>query len=141
VWHMTIERFLVLTLPLGEPVEGSLVLLACVSCTHDSAPGSALDRQPALAAVLGVVDEPVTTDEPPVLRIGEAEGAQPRGHVLSNVRPCPDAGLAIGLDDLPGGADGPAGAVRELDHVVQRILQLHLAAIGLLVGPLLSAVP
>src|SRR5262249_9234981 len=62
-------------------------------------------------------------------------------NLLPDVRPRPHARASIGLHDLPRGADGPAGAVGELDDVVERIDELDLAALHLVVGPLLAAVP
>src|SRR4029077_5214766 len=54
--------------------------------------------------------------------------------------PRPDVGARLRLDDLSGGADRPAGSVGEVHDVVERILQLHVAAVGLRVGPSLAAV-
>src|SRR4030095_12078024 len=126
--------------PLTQPVECSLVLLFGRACAHATLLGSALHRQPALAAVFGVVDEPESADHPAVLRVGEADGPEPGENVLADVGPVPDAGAGLRLHHLARRPDGPGGAVRELDHVVQRVDQLHVAAVGLVVGPLVAAV-
>src|SRR5688572_30649496 len=98
---------------------------------------SGLRREPGLAPIRRAEDQPETAHQPAVLPVGEVDGAEPREHVLSDVRPPPRRVRPALLEDLAGRSDGPAGAVGELLEVEERVLHLDLAEVERIVAPVL----
>src|SRR2546425_1301427 len=104
-------------------------------------PYLALRRQPALAAVGRAENQPISTDHPAVLGVGEVDGTQPGGDVLPDLGPLPRGRTGLALEHLPGAARDPRRAVGELLDGEQRVDEGH-AGVDLdrIEGPALSAI-